>query len=112
MVGEIVAKHSRSTPLLESTSCGNRPVRRANLSRSVPDTWVTVPLLPNTRTPRAPAPHDASRRELTPEEVRARMARVAPASDLLYGLRLICKPAAFGVTGVAMLAFRRWRDDG
>jgi len=29
-LGEIVAKRSRFTPLLESTSCGNRPVRRAN----------------------------------------------------------------------------------
>ena len=28
-LGEIVAKRSRFTPLLESTSCGNRPVRRA-----------------------------------------------------------------------------------
>ena len=33
-LGEIVAKQSRFTPLLESTSCGNRPVRRANLSLS------------------------------------------------------------------------------
>ena len=30
-VGEIVAKHSRSTLPLGPTSCGNRPVRRANL---------------------------------------------------------------------------------
>jgi hypothetical protein len=29
-LGKIVAKQSRFTPLLESTSCGNRPVRRAN----------------------------------------------------------------------------------
>lgn len=29
--GEILAKILQFTPLLESTSCGNRPVRRANL---------------------------------------------------------------------------------
>jgi len=50
-LGEIVAKRSRFTPLLESTSCGNRPVRRANLKWSIPDTWVTV--CPHSRTRRA-----------------------------------------------------------
>ena len=32
--GEIVAKHPQFTPLLESTSCGNRPVRRASFTKS------------------------------------------------------------------------------